>query len=41
MSARLDWGMALKDAGPEKLGTTEREVEAGNTELHFLMTISY
>lgn len=41
VSARLDWGMALKDAGPEKLGTTEREVEAGNTELHFLMTISY
>ncbi|MCX5688805.1 MAG: hypothetical protein NTV94_03270 [Planctomycetota bacterium] len=41
VSARLDWGMALKDAGPEKLGSKEREVEAGNTELHFLMTISY
>ena len=41
VSARLDWGMALKDAGPEKLGSSEREVEAGNTELHFLMTISY
>jgi hemolysin activation/secretion protein len=41
VSARLDWGMALKDAGPEQLGSSEREVSSGSSRLHFLLTVSY
>ncbi len=41
VSARIDWGMALKDAGPEQLGSSEREVSSGSTRLHFLLTVSY
>lgn len=41
VSARIDWGLALKDAGPEQLGSSEREVSAGSSRLHFLLTVSY
>lgn len=41
VSARIDWGMALKDAGPEQLGSSEREVSSGSSRLHFLLTVSY
>jgi len=41
VSLRLDWGVALKDAGQEKINSTEREVSAGDSRLHFMMTVSY
>lgn len=41
LSMRLDWGVALTDAGPIDLSTNEREVESGSNRLHFLMTLSY
>lgn len=41
VSFRLDWGVALHHAGATDSGTGEREVESGDNELHFQMTISY
>lgn len=41
LSMRLDWGVALTDAGPTDLSTNEPEVESGSNRFHFLMTLSY
>jgi hemolysin activation/secretion protein len=40
-SMRLDWGVALKDVGELDPGTGKPDVEAGDSRLHFLMTLSY
>ena len=41
VSFRLDWGFALHDAGAVDDATQTSEVESGDHELHFQMTLSY